>query len=361
MNKSRTAFITFFPIKPDTMGSSAVVNSRFNCWPFPKKIFQMSHVKKVDNKNIRTIFIKKENPIYKIINLPEMVFKVFGYLKKSKEKKIVIIEGASWIFYSFVIIFFIKLFLFNVKIIYISHSIESQIRKKYSNIFIFYLTKFLEKLVFQISDFSTSVSIKERNKIKKIYDKKTILLPNAINLETISKKKIISEDYIIYTGSYSYKPNKDAIDYLNEYLMPILIKKFPKLKLVLTGGGFNKYFPWVINKNIVSKNHLHNLVFFSKCLCVPLRFGSGTRIKIIEALSLGAIVISSKKGIEGITLKSKDPPFIVCKDSLFLDQITKIIINNKKIKKKSIKAKKFYLQKYSMKNVVKKFINEINF
>ena len=29
--------------------------------------------------------------------------------------------------------------------------------------------------------------------------------------------------------------------------------------------------------------------------CVPLKFGSGTRIKIMEALSLGAIVISSKK------------------------------------------------------------------
>ena len=26
MNKTKTAFVTFFPIKPDTMGSSAVVN-----------------------------------------------------------------------------------------------------------------------------------------------------------------------------------------------------------------------------------------------------------------------------------------------------------------------------------------------
>ena len=31
-------------------------------------------------------------------------------------------------------------------------------------------------------------------------------------------------------------------------------------------------------------------------MCVPIMFGYGTRIKIIEALSIGAIVISTKKG-----------------------------------------------------------------
>ena len=68
------------------------------------------------------------------------------------------------------------------------------------------------------------------------------------------KKEKIKNEYIIYTGSYSYKPNKDAIDYLNYYIMPRLTKKFPKLKLVLTGGGLMDSFPWLINKNIVSKN-----------------------------------------------------------------------------------------------------------
>ena len=84
------------------------------------------------------------------------------------------------------------------------------------------------------------------------------------------------------------------------------------MKLVITGGGYKeKKFPWLINKGIVSKNDLYNLLFFSKGLCVPLRFGSGTRIKIIEALCLGAIIISSKKGIEGIDLNSINPPYII--------------------------------------------------
>ncbi len=357
MNLSRTAFVTFFPIKPDNMGSSTVVNSRFENWPTKKKLFQISHIKKLNNKKIETIFIKKETPLKKIFSLPKMIFKIFQYLNKS-EKKNLVLEGASWIFYSFFIIFFLKILLPSVKIIYISHGIESEIRKKYSNIFIFIITRIIEKLVFRYSNISTSVSKRDKKKIKNLYNSKTKILPNAISLKKTKIIKEIKDDYIIYTGSYLYKPNKDSIDLLNEYIMPELIKTFPKLKLVLTGGGFKKEFSWLINKQVVPKKKLYNLIFFSKCMCVPLMFGYGTRIKIIEALSLGAIVISTKKGIEGINTHSENPPFIISNKRLFVKKIIEIIKNNKKIKQKSIKEKKYYLKKYSMKNILKKFINE---
>ena len=164
---------------------------------------------------------------------------------------------------------------------------------------------------------------------------------------------------MIYTGSYSYKPNRDAINYLNKQIMPKIVSKHPKFKLVLTGGGFkDKKFPWLINKGIVSKNDLYNLLFFSKGLCVPLRFGSGTRIKIIEALCLGVTVISSKKGIEGIDLRTINPPYIINNKNKFVSKTLEIIKQNKKIKNKSIKNKKYYLDKYSMKKIIQKFLNE---
>ena len=357
MKKNKTAFVTFFPIKPNSMGSSTVVNSRFDTWPNKKKIFQISHLKKINNKKIETVFIKKESPTNKILKLPEIIFKINRYFNNSN-KKLIVIEGASWIFYSFIIIFFFKIFQSKVKIIYISHSIESEIRKKYSNILIYFLTRYLEKLVFKYSDLSTSVSLREKKKIRSLYNINTILLPNGISLNKERMVKKEKSNYLIYTGSYLYKPNKDAIDYMNKFIMPVLTKKMPKLKLMLTGGGFDKKFPWIINKGTVPKADLYKYIYFSKCLCVPLKFGSGTRIKILEALCLGAIVISSKKGIEGINIVSKKPPFIVDKKARFIKQIINIIKNNIELKKKSNKSKNFYLERYSMKKIVEKFINE---
>ena len=357
MFKIKTAFVTFFPVVPNNMGSSEVVNSRFKFWPGTKRLFQISHLSTKNPNNIQSIYISKEKPIYKILKLPIIIGEIVKYLKDAKNK-ILIIEGASWIFYSFIVLIFSKLLIKNCKIIYLSHSIESEIRKKYSNKFIYFLTYLLEKQVFKLSDFSTSVSNKEKIKIKKLYKINTILLQNGVDIKFKKRKNYQKEKFIIYSGSYSYKPNKDAIDFLNEKLMPELIRLYPKIKLVITGGGFNKCFPWVDYKGVVNKNYLYNLYNNSVCMCVPLNFGSGTRIKIIEALSVGGIVISTKKGIEGIKLNKKNPPFIYHTRKNLLVKIVSIIKNNKKIKAKSNYNSKFYIKYYSMQNIVKNFIDE---
>jgi len=357
MYKFKTAFVTFFPIIPDNMGSSTVINSRFKNWPNKKKLFQISHIKNVDTNNIKTIFIKKETPLYKITNLPKLIFKIFNFLKDSKNS-LIVIEGASWIFYSFIVLFSFKLLLPSSKILYLSHSVESEIRKKYSNILIFKLTKLLEKLVFKYADISTTVSIIEQKKIMKLYNSKTILYPNALTLDNKIKKQTLFKDYIIYSGSYLYKPNKNAIDTLNDKIMPKLLEKFPNLKLVLTGGGFNKKLPWVINKGIVKKKDLYNLIYYSKCMCVPLKFGSGTRIKIIEAMAVGAIVVSTIKGIEGIDLKSKNPPFVTDNIKKIRHIVTTVISKNKDLKKKSFRQRNYYFEKYSMKKNTENFIKQ---
>ena len=357
MKQKRTAFITFFPIRPDNMGSSTVINSRFNSWPSEKKIFQLSHLNKYVGSNIETFQIKKENPYNKIINLHRIIFGAYKYLKSGK-KKFLVIEGASWIFYSFCTLIFFKLFLPSTKIIYISHSIEYEIRKKYSNFFIYYLTFILEYFVLKLAYISTSVSKLEKEKIYKLYGKKTYVYPNGVNIKNQYFKKIINYNYIIYTGSYHYKPNKIAIDYLNEIIMPELIKKFPNIKLVLTGGGYKKKFSWLINKGVVKKNILYNLISFASCMCVPLDFGSGTRIKIIEALMLGCVVLSTKKGIEGINIIKKNPPFIINKKKM-IDKLISILKKDKELKIRSNKIKQYYINLYSMKSITRRFINYI--
>jgi len=355
----KTAFVTFFPIIPNTNGSASMINNRFKFWPIEKKIFQMSN-SKINYKHITTVYIQKEKPINKVLKLPLMIYKIISYLKNAN-KKILVIEGASWIFFSFVVLLSIKLLSPKTYTLYLSHNVEVEIRKNNSNKFIYILTKFLEKIVFNLSDLSTVVSEKDKDKIKNIYNIKPLIYPNALDFNFKVKEKNIKKDYIIYTGSYLYKPNKDAIDYLNKKIMPKLLKKIPNLKLVLTGGGFKEKFPWVINKNIVSKNDLYNLIYHSKCMCVPLKNGSGTRIKILEALILGSVVISTKKGIEGIELLNNNPPFIVNKREKVTNILFKILSNKINFKSKAKKDSFYYKKKYSMKFITKNFLKDYVF
>ena len=66
---------------------------------------------------------------------------------------------------------------------------------------------------------------------------------------------------------------------------------------------------------------------------------------------MGALVISTKKEIEGIKLKSINPPFIEEKRQNLLKKILQIIHKNKKLKRKSINLKillfkKIFYEKY---------------
>ncbi len=349
----KTAFICFFPVFPTNMGSAEVIRSLFLCWPGQKKLFQISHLNNNNNKNnLYSIKIFKEKPILKILCIPFLIYKILKYLGNSKER-LLIIEGPSWIGYSFISLMIIKIFSPSTKVIYHSHSIEFEVRKMMSSNFMAYFSKKLENFVFNNSDLSTSVSKVEIDKIKKLYDVKCINLKNGISKKILKfKKKKINFDYIIYSGSYKYLPNKNAIDYLVDILMPKIIKKFPKLKLVLTGGGYEKKKSYVANFGIVSKPKLLNLIYNSKLMVIPIDKGTGTRIKIIEGMLIGAKILTTKKGIEGISFKRNKYP-IVLKKELFYKNIVKIL-------KKDFKNKKLiqYNKNYTMEKIVNDFFND---
>jgi glycosyltransferase involved in cell wall biosynthesis len=357
MNK--TAFVAFYAVYPSNMGSSEVSSSFFESWIGKKKIFQISHLKRINNQKVHTNYITKETPIYKIFKIIPLAHEVKKYLLNSKKSN-VIIEGPSWIGYSFIFYIIFKIWLPKTFFIYHSHSIEYEIRKKNSNFFITFITKIMERYIFNNVHISTSVSTTENIKIKKLYNKKTIIFPNGIYLKKLKDKKqkiLLPKKYIFYSGSYLYRPNKKAIDLLNNYFMPNLIKKFPDLKLVLTGGGYNLKHNWLIDLGIIQKDYLIKLLKNSQLVLTPIYEGYGTRIKIIEALILGVPVISTPKGIEGINYKRKihHSPLVHRNKNILLKHTINVLKNNQLYKKNSEQNKKRYIAIYSMKEIVKKF------
>ena len=179
MNKIKylTAVVGFFQIKNSFNGAPEVSQSIFDSVKSNKKLFELKNPDFTNNNYkfnnyINSYFIK---PI-KIIN---QIIKVINYLRKSN-KKFLIIEGASWIGYSYCFIKIIKLFLPEVIIMYHAHNIEYEIRKMKNSFFITYVTKILEKKVYKISDYATVVSKNDQISIKKLYGVKATIFFNGI-------------------------------------------------------------------------------------------------------------------------------------------------------------------------------------
>jgi hypothetical protein len=354
----KTAVVSFFDTYPAKSGSGVVCYDFYKSWPSKKKkLFQMSD-RQIDIKNIKNIKLFRNKAIFKILSLPNLLLNLIKYFNFSK-KNILIVEGPSWVFYSFVVITFFKIFFKNTLIIYRSHSIEYEIRKKNSNKLIALISKICENIVYKYSHISTSVSDLEKNKIFKYYKVKTTLFPNSIrviNLKKIKEKKIlVPKKFILFCGSYDYKPNKFAIDYIIKKVLP---KVSPRgIKLVLTGGCNNDFYNEnVHNLNYVTRSQLKFLYKKSICLFVPLFEGYGTRIKILEALVLGSNILTTKLGIEGIKYAKKDSSLKITNK---LDEMISSILFFSKFRTKSYNQKKI-IDNYSMEKNANFLFQKVN-
>jgi len=357
------AVVGFYQIKNSFSGASEVSSSIFDSINAKqKKIFEIKNYNfKFKQDYINYLFFSFFLKPFRIIFL---IIKLFFFLKKNK-KRIVIIEGCSWIGFSFFLIVILKLFLNKIIIIYHAHNIEYEIREKKNSFLIKYLSKIFEKYVYTIADYATVVSKRDQIKIKKLYNLNSIILKNGISKKRNKIKKLNNfkyKDFIIFSGNFFYKPNEIAIKKLLKEVLPKLNKKFPYIKLLLTGTDFPKFINKnqnIIIKKKVNKNNLNFLISKSLCTILPLIKSPGTKLKVIESLMIGTPIIGSKAAFIGIDLNSIHPPFIYKNTSDINNYLDTIIKKRKYYKCKSVKeGNKYYKKEFLMENIIDKFFKE---
>lgn len=129
---------------------------------------------------------------------------------------------------------------------------------------------------------------------------------NGVNLTKGSRMPPATPNFL-FVGNLSYAPNIDGICWFIENVWPLLHRQFPGLSLTVAGSRPD---PRVISACTASKiklcanpDNLRRLYNQATAAVVPLRLGSGSRLKILEAGAHGVPVISTTQGAEGIEIE----------------------------------------------------------
>ena len=113
---------------------------------------------------------------------------------------------------------------------------------------------------------------------------------------------------ILFLGNLEWRPNLDAVRLLLDEVFPRVIAKVPAARLIIVGRRPPR---WLVRRCCRARNvELHPDVadvrpLLRQCgmMAVPLRFASGSRLKILEALATGMPVVSTGVGAEGLRLR----------------------------------------------------------
>lgn len=136
--------------------------------------------------------------------------------------------------------------------------------------------------------------------------KRVAVVPNSVEHGQISsnKREIPATRRIVFVGTYSHRPNVDAAEHLLHEVFPRIRAKVPDAELELVGPGIESLPSYgQIMPGVNFRGFVHDLAEVwaeARLLCCPIRAGSGTRIKIIEAAARRVPVVSTTIGAEGL-------------------------------------------------------------
>ncbi len=152
-----------------------------------------------------------------------------------------------------------------------------------------------------------AVSEPERRYLEPLAGGPVTLVPNGVDCERWRARSELPRDpTFLFAGSLNYSANLDAVDYLLKRILPHV--RHPDPVLTIVGGEPPARLRDDANRSSI-RVELAGLVddtapVFegSRFMAVPLRFGAGTPLKILEALARGVPVLSTSIGCQGFEL-----------------------------------------------------------
>lgn len=128
------------------------------------------------------------------------------------------------------------------------------------------------------------------------------LIPNCIDLPAYSAVRPPREpNTLVFTGAFSYNVNHDAMVWFLSEVYPLVRRAIPEARLVITGDPAGLTLPPA--ENVTQTGYIDDIkpvVAAATAALVPIRYGGGTRLKILEAFALGTPVVATTKGAEGL-------------------------------------------------------------
>jgi glycosyltransferase involved in cell wall biosynthesis len=185
------------------------------------------------------------------------------------------------------------------------------------------------------------------------------LIPNGINVHESTQSSVEKQDgTLVYQGSLKFAANLDAMEYFVSKILPLVQKYESKALLRITGSydGVN-----LLNisgrKGVELTGYLEDVedVVSTATVCViPLRLGSGTRIKALEAMALGTPVISTSKGVEGIEVQDGVHVLIADDPDSFGRGVVRLLSDVDLRTEIASNARRLVLQKYTWTEIGKR-------
>jgi glycosyltransferase involved in cell wall biosynthesis len=172
----------------------------------------------------------------------------------------------------------------------------------------------------------------DRERIKGDFpDAEVDVAPNAIDVDRFAGFDPAPErsTTILFVGKADYRPNSDAIRWFCGDILPLIRERRPDAKFRVIGASFGRGFDKWCNQPGVSFAGVVPDVLpdlrDAAVVVAPLRSGSGTRLKLLEAFAAGRPVVTTTVGSEGLPVEHDRHVLVADTPRAFADAVLALL------------------------------------
>ncbi|HOY08700.1 MAG TPA: glycosyltransferase family 4 protein [Candidatus Omnitrophota bacterium] len=179
------------------------------------------------------------------------------------------------------------------------------------------------------------------------------VIPNGVRVPVLNKggRDIVPKS-LVYTGLIGWHPNEDAVLFFVRDIYPLIKQRVPGVKFWVVGKD-----PTERIKRLAAQDGSITVTGFvddvrayiekAEVFVVPLRIGSGTRLKILEAMAMKKAVISTAVGCEGLAVRDQENICIADDALTFARRVVELLDDEKARKRLEENGRALIEKEYS--------------
>ena len=129
---------------------------------------------------------------------------------------------------------------------------------------------------------------------------------------------------ISFIGSLDWAPNLEGLEWFLRDVWPLLHAHFPELQFHIAGRKTPGHIEGLRLPGVYVHGEVDDADAFLRrfpMTVAPILSGSGTRVKILDAMSAGRVVLTTQMGLEGIDAADRGEVLLCRSPTAFIDQV----------------------------------------
>jgi glycosyltransferase involved in cell wall biosynthesis len=182
--------------------------------------------------------------------------------------------------------------------------VERSLSRKAFNLVEFLKVRRSERQAWKRFDGVVATSRRELSQISAFVPGKPVaIVPNGVDLDRFAPQSDGPKSGLVFTGLMSYRPNIDAVTYFVQEILPLIHRTRPAETFTMVGWGITDEVRALLGPRVIATSRVPDVrpyLASAAAVVAPIRIGSGTRLKVLEALSMARPLVSTSIACEGI-------------------------------------------------------------